>query len=213
MGGLKKKSDAKLRLARYQTKEGQRKLRLRCPISFRASVFSANISDARAYTGSGVMNMKGKNKKQLLLCLLLPLAVGGLGSLLAGGFGEGYEAMYKPLLSPPGWVFPIVWTALYLLMGYASYLVLSGDASEPRKKRALTVYGVSLLINLLWPLFFFRLGLYSFAFVWLLLLLLAVLLCCVLFYYIDERAGKLLVPYLLWLFFAAYLNLGVALLN
>ena len=159
------------------------------------------------------MNVNGKNKKQLLLCLLLPLAVGGLGTLLAGGFGAGYEAMYKPLLSPPGWVFPVVWTALYLLMGYASFLVLSAEASEPRKKRALTVYGASLLLNMLWPLLFFRLGLYSFAFVWLLLLLLAVLLSCLLFYYIDERAGKLLVPYILWLCFAAYLNLGVALLN
>lgn len=157
--------------------------------------------------------MREKNWKTLLLCLAVPLAVGGIGALLAGGFGESYGAMYKPLLSPPGWVFPIVWTVLYLLMGYASYLVLTSDASAPRIRRALTVYGVQLLLNMLWPLVFFRLGWYGFAFVWLLLLIAAVLLCFVLFRYIVRRAGDLLLPYLLWLFFAAYLNLGVALLN
>lgn len=157
--------------------------------------------------------MKGRNWKTLLLCLALPLAAGGLGALLAGGFGESYGAMYKPLLSPPGWVFPVVWTALYLLMGYASWLVLGSEASEPRKRRAMTVYAVQLGINLLWPLFFFRLGWLVFAFLWLLLLIAAVLACRLLFRYIEKRAGDLLLPYLIWLFFAAYLNLGAAILN
>lgn len=157
--------------------------------------------------------MKEKNGKTLLLCLLIPLAAGGLGALLGGGFGESYGAMYKPLLSPPGWVFPIVWTALYLLMGWASYLVLTSEASEPRKRRALTVYAVQLGLNLLWPLFFFRLGWYVFAFIWLIALLAAVLACRLLFRYIEKRAGDLLLPYVIWLFFAAYLNLGVAILN
>lgn len=157
--------------------------------------------------------MKGKNWKTLLLCLVIPLAASGIGALLAGGFSGSYEAMYKPLLSPPGWVFPVVWTLLYLLMGYASYLVYTSEASMPRKRRALTVYGVQLVINLLWPLFFFRLGWYTFAFIWLLLLIAAVLLCRMLFRYIEKRAGDLLLPYLIWLFFAAYLNLGVAILN
>ncbi|MBQ5978274.1 MAG: tryptophan-rich sensory protein [Oscillospiraceae bacterium] len=157
--------------------------------------------------------MKGKNWKTLLLCLVIPLAAGGIGALLAGGFSGSYEAMYKPLLSPPGWVFPVVWTLLYLLMGYASYLVYTSEASMPRKRRALTVYGVQLVINLLWPLFFFRLGWYTFAFIWLLLLIAAVLLCRMLFRYIEKRAGDLLLPYLIWLFFAGYLNLGVAILN
>ena len=157
--------------------------------------------------------MKGKNWKTLPLCLVIPLAAGGIGALLAGGFSGSYEAMYKPLLSPPGWVFPVVWTLLYLLMGYASYLVYTSEASMPRKRRALTVYAVQLVINLLWPLFFFRLGWYTFAFIWLLLLIAAVLLCRMLFRYIEKRAGDLLLPYLIWLFFAAYLNLGVAILN
>ena len=157
---------------------------------------------------------RGKIKwKQLAICLAIPLAVGALAAFLSRGGMEDYKTMYKPLLSPPGWVFPIVWTALYLLMGCASYLVLTSEASEPRRRRALTVYAVQLGINLLWPLFFFRLGWYGFAFVWLLLLIAAVLACRLLFRYIDKRAGDLLLPYVIWLFFAAYLNLGVAILN
>ncbi len=162
---------------------------------------------------SGVIVMKEKNWKLLLLCLAIPLAAGGLGALLGGSFGESYAGLYKPLLAPPGWLFPIVWTALYLLMGYASFLVLTAEASGPRRRRALTVYGVQLGLNLLWPLFFFRLGWTLFAFVWLLALCAVVLLCRLLFRYIDRRAGDLLLPYLVWLFFAAYLNLGVAILN
>ena len=157
--------------------------------------------------------MKRKNWKSLLVCLALPLAAGGLGALLAGGFGESYRAMYKPVLSPPGWLFPAVWTALYLLMGWASWLIWTSEASWPRRRRALAVYAAQLALNALWPLFFFRLGLYVFAFVWLLLLIAAVLLCRLLFRYIDKKAGELLLPYLIWLFFAAYLNLGVAILN
>ncbi len=157
--------------------------------------------------------MKEKNWKLLALCLAIPLAVGALGALLGGSFGESYAALYKPLLAPPGWLFPIVWTALYLLMGAASWLVLGSDASKPRKRRALTVYAVQLGLNLLWPLFFFRLGRLLFAFVWLLALCAAVTLCRLLFRFIDRRAGELLLPYLVWLFFAAYLNLGVAILN
>lgn len=157
--------------------------------------------------------MNGKNKKNLLLCLLIPLAAGGLGALLAGDFSASYQSMHKPLLSPPGWLFPVVWTALYLMMGYASYLVLASDASAPRKKRALTIYGVQLALNLLWPLFFFRLEWCAFSFIWLVLLFLTVLLTELLFRYIDKRAGDWLLPYLFWLFFAGYLNLGVCILN
>lgn len=160
-----------------------------------------------------MITVKGKTNQTLLPCLLIPLAAGGLGALLAGNIADNYRALYKPLLSPPGWVFPVVWTLLYLLMGWASWLVLNSAASEPRKRRALRVYAAQLLLNLLWPLLFFRLGWYGFAFVWLLALTAAVLLCYVFFRYIEKKAGDLLLPYLFWLFFAAYLNLGAALLN
>ena len=149
----------------------------------------------------------------LVLSVGAALAAGGLGAWLGGDFGQSYGQMYKPLLSPPGWVFPFVWTILYVLMGLACWQVWQSEASPPRKKRALTLYGVQLAMNALWPLLFFRLSAYLAAFIWLLLLIAAVWLCALTFRYIRKSAGDLLTPYLVWLLFAAYLNLGVYLLN
>ena len=150
---------------------------------------------------------------KLALCIAAPLAAGGLGAWLGGDMRMSYGQMYKPLLSPPGWVFPVVWTLLYVLMGIASWQVWQSEASPPRKKRALTIYAVQLAMNALWPLLFFRLAAYLAAFIWLALLLGAVWLCALTFRYIRKSAGDLLTPYLIWLFFAGYLNLGVYLLN
>lgn len=151
--------------------------------------------------------------QKLLVCILIPLTVGGLAGWLSKDGMMYYEALYKPLLSPPGWVFPAAWTLLYILMGIASCLVYCSEASQPRKKRALTVYAVQLGVNFVWPLLFFRFGLFWLSFFWLLLLCALVWVCMVMFRYIVPRAGSLMLPYLLWLLFAAYLNLGVCLLN
>ena len=91
--------------------------------------------------------------KRLLIALGIPLAVGGLAALLSGGM-TNYGAMNKPPLSPPGWVFPVVWTILYLLMGYASYRVLELGVGKERHK-ALLLYGAQLAANFIWPLLFF----------------------------------------------------------
>ena len=157
--------------------------------------------------------MKKIQWPRLLAALLLPLAVGGLSAWLTGSFSETYGSVYKPLLSPPGWVFPVVWTALYLLMGYASYLVWTSDAADGEKKGALTLYAVQLFFNFVWPLLFFRWRLYWIAFVWLVLLWVLILLTKRRFDGIDRRSGLCLAPYLVWVTFAAYLNLGVSLLN
>lgn len=151
--------------------------------------------------------------KKLILLTALPLAVGALAAILTRGGMENFESMRKPLLSPPSWLFPVVWTILYALMGIASYLVCGSRASPARKRRALTVYGIQLAVNFFWPLLFFGLEAYLLVFVWLVLLWLLILLTMVMFSYISEAAGKLLVPYLLWVSFAGYLNLGVYLLN
>ena len=152
------------------------------------------------------------NWKKLLLCLAIPLAVGGLAALLSGGM-ENYKVMNQPPLSPPGWVFPIVWSILYLLMGYASYRVLSANADKSDIKRALTFYGIQLVLNFLWPLIFFGLEWYWAAFILLILLWFFIYLTMRMFCTIDDTAENLLIPYLLWVTFAGYLNLGVALLN
>ena len=152
------------------------------------------------------------NWKQLLICLAIPLAVGGLAALLSGGM-DSYKSMNQPPLSPPGWIFPIVWTVLYLLMGYASYRILALGINAADIKKALTFYGIQLAINFLWPIVFFGFGWYWAAFILLILLWMFIYLTMRLFGSIDDTAENLLIPYLLWVTFAGYLNLGVALLN
>lgn len=151
--------------------------------------------------------------KKLLISLAIPLAVGGLAALLTGGGMGEYSQFVQPPLSPPGWVFPVVWTILYLLMGYASYRVLTSSAEPAEIRKALTRYGAQLLLNFLWPLIFFGLNWYWAALAVLVALWLLVFATIRSFSKIDEKAGDLLLPYILWLTFAAYLNFGVALLN
>lgn len=153
-----------------------------------------------------------KNWKKRLICWAIPLAVGGLAALLSGGM-SGYKTLNQPPLSPPGWIFPLVWTALYLLMGEASYRVLVSGKDATLVKKALVAYGIQLFLNFLWPLFFFGGQLYLTAFFVLLLLWVAILITLRWFSQIDELAGDLLIPYLLWVTFAGYLNFGVFLLN
>lgn len=152
------------------------------------------------------------NKKAFIFAVLLPLAVGGLSALLAGGMGD-FETVKQPPLSPPGWLFPIVWTILYAAMGFASYLVKNSDAPTFKKNSALLCYGIQLFFNFMWSIIFFRWQFYLFAFVWLLILLAFIICTAIKFYKISSIAGYLFVPYIIWVSFAAYLNFGIYLLN
>lgn len=151
--------------------------------------------------------------KPLLISLAIPLAVGGLAAYLTRDGMRVFASVNQPPLSPPAWLFPVVWTILYLMMGLACYLVATAPISQPRRERALTVYGLSLAANFLWPILFFTMEAWGAAFVCLVLLWVLVAATMLLFSCIDRRAGQLLIPYLVWLSFAAYLNLGVWLLN
>ena len=148
----------------------------------------------------------------MIFCLIIPLAVGGLATFLSGGMSN-YSNLRQPPLAPPGWVFPIIWTSLYILMGYASYRIAIADVPEDYRRRALGLYWIQLSLNFLWPIVFFRLEWRLTAFFILLLLWFAIFLTYRFFTGIDERAGDLLLPYLLWVTFAGYLNLGVYFLN
>ena len=152
------------------------------------------------------------NFKKLLIQLAIPLATGGIATLLSGGM-DTYKTVNQPPLSPPGWVFPIVWTILYLLMGYAAYRVITRDTPRENRKKAMLFYGIQLFLNFLWPILFFRFKAFWLAFFVLLALWVFIYLTMHLFSQIDETAESLLIPYLLWVTFAGYLNLGVALLN
>lgn len=149
--------------------------------------------------------------KPLIICLCIPLLVGGLSGWLTMGSMETYQKLNQPPLSPPGVVFPIVWGVLFLLMGISSYLVYESDAKN--KKSALIIYAVQLVFNFTWSLLFFNLHAYLFAFIWLCVLWLLILAMVIIFYRINKAAGLLQIPYLLWVAFAGYLNLGIFLLN
>ena len=153
-----------------------------------------------------------KNIKKRLISWAIPLAVGGLATLLSGGT-RLYQTINQPPLSPPGWVFPLVWTALYIAMGEAAYRVYVSEADKNQIRKALIAYGVQLFLNFLWPLFFFGGQMYLTAFIILILLWIAIFITTRRFSRIDENAGDLMLPYLLWVTFAGYLNLGVFLLN
>ena len=150
--------------------------------------------------------------KKIWLFLGFPLAVGGLATLLAGGMGS-YKSFAQPPLSPPGWVFPVVWTLLYLAMGYASFRVYTKEENHRQRRLSLGLYLVQLLFNFLWPIVFFRFEAFLVAFGVLIALWIGIVATMWQFYKSDERAGDLLIPYLLWVTFAGYLNLGVYLLN
>lgn len=157
--------------------------------------------------------MNKKTRRTYLLWILLAEAVGGLsGWLSRDGMKQYSETVIQPPLSPPMIVFPIVWGLLYALMGIGAARVWMTPPSKERSK-GLNLFFTQLILNFFWSLIFFNAGTYGFAFLWLLILWVVVLMMILSFRKTDPIAGNLQIPYLIWLTFAAYLNLGVWLLN
>ncbi len=149
--------------------------------------------------------------KPLIISLVISLGVGALAAFLTPNSKEIYEALVKPPLAPPSWIFGVVWPALFLLMGISAYLIyISGS---PDSRRALGIYVVQLAVNFGWSLLFFGIEIFLAAFFWLLLLWALVVVMTVKFYRINRIAAYLQIPYILWLSFAAYLNLSIYFLN
>lgn len=153
------------------------------------------------------------NYKSLFICILIPLAVGGLSALLTMGSMKDFAALEQPPLSPPGWLFPVVWTVLYILMGIASYIVLETPSSDDETKKAFMAYFLQLGFNFFWSIIFFSLGAYEIAFAWLCVLLALIVVTTVRFWRINKWSGILMLPYIAWVSFAGYLNLAIAYLN
>lgn len=150
---------------------------------------------------------------RFLTFLLIPLSVGAVSGVISGGGMDSFSEMVKPPLSPPGWLFPIVWTILFIFMGISSYLVASADVDPMQKRVALIFYGIQLFFNFFWSIIFFNLEWYLFAFIWLAILWSLILATTVLFWRISKTAGYLMLPYLAWVTFAGYLNFAIYLLN
>lgn len=157
----------------------------------------------------GILFNGGKrmNYKKLTKKILLPLIVGGVVALIMMPFND-YQTLNLPPLSPPSIVFPIAWTILYILMGISAYLV-----SENKKEENLVLYYWQLFFNALWSIIFFVFKLRLLSFIWIIILIILVIFMIRKFLKINKTAGLLQIPYLLWLIFAAYLNLGIYLLN
>lgn len=152
--------------------------------------------------------MEKNNRKILLISVGISLGTGILSGLLAMSGIRGYADMYHPPLSPPAWLFPVVWTILYVLMGMAAYLVYQSEGED--RKTALTLYLIQLFLNFGWSIIFFHFQAYFLAFVWLVVLWLFIYLCVQQFWQMNKTAGILMVPYLAWVTFAGYLNLATA---
>ena len=144
--------------------------------------------------------------------ILIPLLVGFISSVLAGGM-ESFKNFNPPPLSPPPVAFPIVWTILYTLMGISMALVLSSDAPVSVKSKSVKIYALQLFFNFFWSILFFRFEAYFFSFLWIVALLILIFLMIKEFYKASKVAAYLQIPYLLWVAFATYLTFATFILS
>jgi tryptophan-rich sensory protein len=151
----------------------------------------------------------------LVFAILTVEIVGASGAIFtAQGLGPWYESLQQPTLAPPNWVFGPVWTILFALIGVALWLVWRQYTEAPKPTRlALAVFAVHFLFNLGWSAVFFGMGETGWALVVITILWLLIVKTMWAFNRVDPRAAVLLLPYLLWVTFAAYLNYQFWVLN
>ena len=176
--------------------------------------------NSRVFPGAGFSSVRNRSSgflsffrkyKTYIISIAIALAASILGGIVTYlGMGE-FNTLNQPPLSPPGFLFPVVWTVLYVLMGIGAARIYNKE--EIKLSPALVIYGIQLFFNYFWSVFFFGAGLYLFSFIWLIALWALVLSMIILFYRIDKPAAYMQIPYILWLSFAAYLNFGIYLLN
>jgi len=149
-----------------------------------------------------------KQKFRSLFYLFFPLFGGSIVGLGIKNF-MNYQMLRQPPLAPNKIIFPIAWSILYVLMGIAYYLYRKNHDDF----KVVLLYYIQLIVNFLWPVLFFVFSWRLFSFFWIVMLIFLVILLMLFFYQQERKSFFLLIPYLLWLFFAAYLNLGIYLLN
>ena len=142
--------------------------------------------------------------KKLLWCLAIPLGVGGASALLTSGNTQMFEEINKPPLSPPGWLFPVVWTILYLSMGVALYLVVMAKDTKSNLPAYIS-FGVQLFFNFFWSIIFFNARAYLFAFIWLVLLWVEIIVN--IFFFLESNLFLLQMEFLILLFDLVFLDL------
>ena len=172
-------------------------------------------------------NKKSKSTKlsawgkiwRIALAIAVPLGGGFIISLFTRDAMSKFSSFNQPPLAPPAWLFPVAWTILYVLMGLASYFIWKKGydskkaADKSASKTALIIYAIQLVFNFVWTPLFFSLGWYWPAFIWLMVMWVLIIVLMVKTYKISRPAFWMLLPYIIWCTFAAYLNCGIAILN
>ena len=138
--------------------------------------------------------MKKIDIKKLLFYILIPLISGAVVGIITSGDMKSYNGFV------PGWIFPVVWSILYILMGISSYLVRDNEED-------INIYKTNLVVNLAWTFIFFTFNMKILAFLWILLLIAIVIYMIYKFFKVNKLAAYLQIPYLIWLVFASILNL------
>ncbi|MBQ3161373.1 MAG: tryptophan-rich sensory protein [Oscillospiraceae bacterium] len=157
--------------------------------------------------------MKKHNISDMLIYIISAEVIGAVSALLSGGFSDFFDKYQEPPLLPPAWLFPVVWTILYAVMGYSAYLIHNSDADPVQKKNSLTIYWVQLALNFSWSIVFFRFEALWAAFAVIMALWVMIIAMIASFRKISPAAAYMNIPYLIWVTFAAYLNLATALIN
>ncbi len=157
--------------------------------------------------------MKKIKWSDLIIFVVSAELVGALAGILAGNSFSFYKELVKPPLSPPGWFFPLTWAVLYALMGISAYIIHTSDAEDDEKRSAFIIYGAQLAVNFFWTIAFFRLRSIGLSVGVILLLLILIAAMILRFRRVSKAAAYLNIPYLLWTIFAAYLDIGVLVLN
>ncbi len=151
--------------------------------------------------------------RKLIKSLSIPLVIGLFSAFLTRSDVESFEMnAAKPFFAVPGWVFPVVWTVLYFLMGIAAYIIEITD-TKISKKRAVYLNYAQLFFNFCWSIIFFTFRAYLFAFVWLIVLWVLIIATTLEYNKISKAASYLLIPYIIWVTFAGVLNFSIYLLN
>lgn len=147
----------------------------------------------------------------MILFVAVCLGGGFLSGIISGNFGD-FDSFVRPEFYPPGWTFSVVWSILYILMGISAYLVYVSEKEE-KKKTAMAVFGLQLILNFLWSPVFFIGSYYLAALILILIIFASVVLMVYLFFGIDSKAAYLQIPYVVWLCVATYLSYSVYVLN
>jgi benzodiazapine receptor len=151
---------------------------------------------------------------KLIICLALTFSAALVGSLFTrGAVTDWYATLNRPYFTPPNWLFGPVWTILYLLMAISAFIVWQKSLVNPAVKIALILYLVQLILNALWSVIFFGLKLPMLAFIEIIMLWTAIVFTILAFARVSITAALILVPYILWVSFAAVLNFSIWFLN